>query len=80
MANRESQKHFIARVRELTGQSIVGMPRRPVQAFEGHIICRRGNLAVVGVGHPDVDPDTNEESWDRFEVQVLEPLSRYWRR
>ena len=37
----------------------------------GHIFCKRWDVYVVGVGYPDEDPETGEETYHEFKVVDL---------
>ena len=68
----ESMENFKDRVEEQTGIPFDQIPKgEENDIIGGHIFCKKDNVYVVGIGYPDEDPDTGEETYHQFRVVDL---------
>lgn len=67
----ESVDSFNKRVKERTGMDFDAIPKGEREDALLPIICKRGDVYVVGYGYPDKDPETGEEIYSEFRVVDL---------
>jgi hypothetical protein len=65
----ETKESFVRRVLQLTGQAYAGIERGSSNdLLGGHIFAKRGDEYVVGIGQPNVDQETGEETYSEFRI------------
>jgi|GEM_PF-2671897 hypothetical protein len=65
----ETKESFVNRVLQLTGQAYAGIERGSSRdLLGGHIFAKRGDEYVVGIGQPNVDQETGEETYSEFRI------------
>lgn len=68
----EAMDAFKKRVEERIDIKYDDIPKgEPDDLLGGHIFCKRGEVYVIGVGYPDQDPETGEETYNEFKIVDL---------